>query len=48
MTELLILLLGFLFCLFAQRVYTYLILKITPRLDWYTEKRKIYFWRFWK
>lgn len=39
---------GFLLGLFAQRVYNYLLHKITPRLDWYAKKREIYFWRFWK
>tara|TARA_Y100000310_G_scaffold345792_1_gene470007 strand:+ start:3442 stop:3579 length:138 start_codon:yes stop_codon:yes gene_type:complete len=41
-------LLGLVVGLFLHRLYWYILYKITPNLDWWTDKPKFYFWRFWK
>ncbi len=40
--------LGFLSGIFVHRLYVFVLLKYTPQIDWYAERPKLYFWRFWK
>jgi len=41
-------LLGIIAGMFITRLYWWILSKIAPNLDWWTDRPKYNFWRFWK
>ncbi len=40
--------LGIITGIFINRLYWWILSKTVPNLDWWADRPKYYFWRFWK